>query len=168
MYGFVLLVHSWNRWIVLVLGIAVLLDQLRARRWLEAPGWTGPTVMHRAFIRALDVQFVLGLLLYVVLSPWTRTALGDVGAALSNPVLRFFSVEHAFGMIVAVGMAHLGFDRLDTLARKASAGAEFQEEEPQRAERRAVLTQIVWLMVTLVSIPWPGMAYGRPLGRFGL
>jgi hypothetical protein len=27
------------------------------------------------------------------------------------------------------------------------------------------LTQIVWLVVTLASIPWPALDYGRPFFR---
>ena len=65
-------------------------------------------------------------------------------------------------------MAHAGFDRLAGLAKRASGGGELEADAVSRAERRAVVTQIVWLVITLVSIPWPGLAYGRPLGRFGL
>jgi len=167
MYGFVLLAHSWNRWLVLVLGVAVLADQLRSRRWVESTSFEGPTTLHRTFIRSLDLQFVLGLLLYVALSPWTRVAFGDMGAAMGNSVLRFYSVEHAFGMLVAVGAAHGGFDRLAALGKRGAADGDVDMDTAQRAERRAAVTQIVWLVVTLVSIPWPGLAYGRPLGRFG-
>lgn len=167
-YGVVVVLHSWNRWVVLLLGVVVVADQLRARRWALAAPTPGPTGVHRVFIRALDLQLVLGLLLLVVLSPWPRAAWADLGAAMGNPVLRFFTIEHAFGMLVAVGVAHLGFDRLGSLGRRAASGGAVSPDEARRAERRAVLAQLVWLVVTLVSIPWPGLAYGRPLARFGL
>ena len=40
---------------------------------------------HAALVVALDVQILLGLLLYFVLSPFTRQAMSDFGAAMKSP-----------------------------------------------------------------------------------
>jgi hypothetical protein len=50
----------------------------------------------RIFVTVLDVQMLLGLLLYFVLSPFTRQAMGDMAAAMKVAALRFFLVEHLF------------------------------------------------------------------------
>ena len=70
----VLVAHSWLRWLVIVLGLAATIDVLRSR---GAPGGAPSARLHEAFIRVLDVQLVLGLLLYVGLSPWVRVAGGN-------------------------------------------------------------------------------------------
>jgi hypothetical protein len=141
-FEIVLLVHSWLRWAVLAAGLAGIVrggsQDDNAGKW---------------FTILLDVQMLIGLLLYFALSPSTRTALADFGGAMSNPQLRFFAVEHTFGMVVALLLAHIGRGKI----RKAI---------PQRKARLAMIFYGLALVVILLSIPWPGMPAGRPLFRF--
>ena len=151
-HGLVLLAHSWLRWLVLALGIALLALSLRAAR--AAPiGWP-PALerLRRGFLAALDAQVLLGVLLYALLSPLSRTGLSDLGVAMGDPVLRFYTIEHLVGMLAGLAVAHVGSAR----AMKA---------EGARRYGRLVVTQALWLLITLASIPWPGLAYGRPLLR---
>lgn len=136
MYEFVLLVHSWLRWAVLATGLAAIAKPA-ASRW---------------FIIMLDVQILLGLLLYFALSPFTKLALSDFGAAMGDSQLRFYAVEHVFGMVIATLLAHVGHARLRRVA-------------PTRARRTALIFFGLALIAILVSIPWPGMPTGRPLFR---
>ncbi len=149
MYGIVLNVHSWLRWVVL---IAMLWTILRAvlpgpRAWTPADDRS-----LRLSVISLDVQFLLGLLLYFVLSPFTREAMSDMGAAMRSPGLRFFAVEHVAGMLIAITLAHVGAVRI----RKAA---------PERRHRLAAIFFILALLAVLASIPWPGLPAGRPLFR---
>ena len=48
---------------------------------------------------ALDLQMLLGLLLYGMLSPFTRQAMQDFGAAMRDSTLRFWAVEHLTMML---------------------------------------------------------------------
>lgn len=142
MYGLVLLIHSWLRWAVLAAGLAAVV------RGGAREGTAG-----KWFTILLDVQVLLGLLLYFVLSPFTKIALNDFGAAMGNSQLRYFAVEHVFGILIATALAHIGRARV----RKA----------PQ--ERRARVAMIFYglaLLAILISIPWPGMPAGRPLFRW--
>lgn len=141
MYGLVLLVHSWLRWAVLAVGLAAAVRG--GARESSAGKW---------FTILLDVQMVLGLLLYFVLSPFTTAALGDFGAAMGNAQLRFFAVEHLFGMVIGLALAHIGTARI----RKAPA---------ERRPRLAAIFYGLALVAILASIPWPGMPAGRPLFR---
>ena len=111
--------------------------------------------LYRGFVVALDTQFLLGLVLYVVLSPVTRAAFSDMGAAMGVSLLRFYSVEHVFGMFVAVSAAHIGYGKARRLEADSDSGQ----------LRRIFIAQAVWLLATLASIPWPGLPYGRPLFR---
>jgi hypothetical protein len=142
MYGIVLIIHSWLRWAVLAAGLAAV-----------ARGGAQGSSTGRWFVILLDVQMLLGLLLYFVLSPFTTAALGDFGAAMKTPQLRFFAVEHVFGMVIAITLAHIGAAKI----KKAPA---------ERRDRLAMIFFGLALVAILASIPWPGMPAGRPLFRF--
>src|SRR5690606_27444034 len=153
MYSAVLHLHSWLRWVVLVAAAFVLIRALIG--WLGSRPWT--TADARAgkiFSITLDLQFLLGLILYAGLSPITWTALSDMGAAMRDGQLRYWAVEHAFGMILAVVIAHIGLSR----ARRAGSDA---------ARHRTVAISIaVSLLIILMTIPWPSSEYARPLLRW--
>ncbi len=105
-----------------------------------------------AFLGVLDVQVLLGLVMYVWLSPLSAAGTSDIPAALADPVLRFYTVEHPFGMVVGLFGAHFGLGR-------------WFPSDPARRPRAVVLTQIAWLLITVSSVPWPGLQYGRPFFR---
>src|SRR5437762_6473999 len=114
MYSAVLILHSWLRWVALVAGVGAVLAVARE-------GSAGAQRTDRwglVLMIALDIQLLVGLLLYFVLSPFTTEALKNMGAAMRSPMLRFFAVEHVTMMLVAVILVHVG----RVLARKA-AGA---------------------------------------------
>lgn len=151
MYSAVLFLHSWLRWAVLVAGLLAFFK--------AAGGWSGVKAWTRADDRAaswftisLDVQMLLGLLLYFALSPFTTLALRDFGAAMSNAGLRYWAVEHVFGMLVGLVLAHIGRARV----RKAAG---------HRKHRTAAIFFGLALLAILVSIPWPGTPAGRELFR---
>ena len=105
------------------------------------------------FSMSLDVQMLIGLILYVFLSPVTASGFADMRLTMRDPILRFFVVEHIVGMIIAVALTHVGRARV----RKASEAF---------ARHRTVLIFIGLAMVALLlSIPWPGMPGGRELFR---
>lgn len=152
MYTAVLILHSWLRYAVLALGLLLLALAVRGARASDG-GWSARDErVHKAFLSALDTQFLLGVLLYVWLSPIARAALADFGAAMKDAHLRFFGLEHAATMLIAVAIAHAGRVR--------------SRRKEGRARHRAVLvTQALWLIATLAAIPWPGLDVGRPLFR---
>lgn len=150
MYDFVLTVHSWLRWSVLLLGLVVVYRAIAG--WMAGRPWT-PTDdrMGLFFTINLDVQLLLGLLLYFAYSPFTALAMDDFGGAMRTSELRFWAVEHPFGMIVGLVLAHVARVRL----RKAP-------DNPRRHRLAAILFGIA-LIAILLSIPWPGTPHARPL-----
>ena len=102
---------------------------------------------------ALDVQMLVGLILYFALSPFTDQAMKNFSAAMQNPQLRFWAVEHITAMFAAVIVAHVG----RVLARKART--------PDAKRIRLLLCFGVATLLMLIATPWPGMANGRPLLR---
>jgi hypothetical protein len=141
MYSAILSIHNIIRWVALILGILA-----AVRAYL---GWFGNrewTVKDRKigsyFTIAMDVQLLLGLLLYIFLSPTTRTAFQDFGAAMQVGDLRFFVLEHPFYMVLAVVFAHLG----GILSRKA--------EQTNAKFRRAAIWFSLSVLAVILGMPW--------------
>ena len=153
MYPATLLVHSWLRWLVILLALAAIARALagaaRHRPWTPADARAG-----RLFVIALDVQILIGLLLYFALSPITRAALTDLGRAMEVSAMRYWAVEHVFGMLVAVVLAHRGVSRVRTIT------------DHGRKHRAAAIFFTLALVAILASIPWPGTPNARPLFRW--
>jgi uncharacterized membrane protein YozB (DUF420 family) len=150
MYSVVLFTHSWLRYLVLGLGIGLI---VLCARHLSGGHWTEKHErVHVLFVAILDVQFLLGLLLYFKLSPYSQAALANMGAAMKDPTLRFFGVEHIATMLIAVVVAHVGRAR----SKRKQGKAHFKS---------VLITQSVWLLLTLAAIPWPALDIGRPLFR---
>ena len=151
MYELVLLLHSWLRWGVLIAAVLATLTAFTIK-----PGIRGSEQADRwglILMIALDLQMLLGLLLYLALSPATTAIFNDFGAAMREPVARFWAVEHISLMLAAVVLVHVG----RVLGRKASLPA-------SRRSRLLVCVVIAWLAI-VVATPWPGLRAGRPLFR---
>jgi hypothetical protein len=152
MYDFVLLAHSWLRWLVLLaalVAVARAIGGVSTRRpWTPVDDRAGLWLT-----AALDLQLLLGLILYVVLSPVTKSAFVDMAAAMREAPIRFFAVEHPVGMIVAIALAHVGRVRV----RKAA--------DSESKHKRALMFFLLSLVVLLLSIPWPIGPGARSLFR---
>ena len=151
MYLTTVLLHSWLRWAVLIAGLIAVIRGFG--------GWSGRNRWSRAddraglvFVVLLDVQLLIGLLLYFALSPITQTAMQDFGGAMRESVMRYWALEHLFGMVVGWILAHIGRMRV----RKAP---------DVRRPRTAASWFALALVAVVVSIPWPGMPAARPLFR---
>ena len=147
-----LFIHSWLRWIVLLLGALAVgraLNGVRTRR----PFTPIDDASARRFTTMLDIQLLAGLVLYLWASPFTTEAFRDMAGTMRNAPLRFFVVEHLVGMIVAIALAHIGRARLKKAADSAAR------------HRTALIFFGISLLVMLLSIPWPALPAGRPLFR---
>jgi hypothetical protein len=141
MYPFILGLHNLIRWVAFILAIVAtataFLGWFGKRQWSERDRKIGSF-----YGIAMDVQLLLGLILYFALSPLTRTALMDMGTAMGVADLRFFAIEHFLYMFLAVVFAHLG----SIVARRASdSKAKFQ---------RAAIFFGLSLLLILLGMPW--------------
>jgi hypothetical protein len=152
MYPLMLVVHSLLRWAVLAAGLVAFGRAVAGMR--ERRAWTaGDDRAGQLFVGTLDLQLLIGLVLYFGLSPITRAAFQDFGAAMGNSMLRFWAVEHIFGMVIAVALAHVGRVRV----RKMT--------DPVRRHKLAAIFFGLALVAIVATIPWPGTPAARPLFR---
>lgn len=107
LYTVVLNLHSLMRWIVLLAGLWALFRHLTG--WLGKGGWLpADRRASRLFPTILDIEALLGIVLYAGLSPLMHKAFHDVSAILRTPELRAVAVVHALGMLIALALAHVG------------------------------------------------------------
>jgi hypothetical protein len=150
MYTTVLALHSWIRWIALIAAVGTTLAALRGKvagANSLADRWGMIAMM------VLDTQMLLGLLLYFVLSPNTKAIMENFGAAMKDPALRFYAVEHTVTMFAAIAVAHVG----RVLARKAAS--------PAAKRTRLLICFGLSTVLIILGMPWPGRPGGRPLFR---
>lgn len=150
MYPAFLLLHSWIRWLALAAGVLATASAVRGASAEDprADRWGLVLTI------ALDVQLLIGLLLYFAVSPVMESIRANFAAAMPNPQLRFWAVEHISGMALAFVLAHVG----RVLSRKATS--------PRSRRRRQMICYGLATIIMLLLTPWPGTAAGRPLFRF--
>ena len=141
MYEIVRSGHNLFRWLVLAIALYALVRAYRG--WLGRSAWTSAdTTAGKLFTQVMNVQFLLGLLLYVWLSPIMRQAFADFGAAMRSAPIRFYAVEHLVAMVAAVALVHVGVAR----SRKAATDA--------AKHRMAAIFFTAATVLMLSRIPW--------------
>ena len=153
MYSSALWLHSLLRWAVLVAGLVAWFRSIGGRT-AKRPWTAKDELWGFLFTISLDIQMLVGLVLYFILSPLMKIAFQDFGRAMANSSLRFWAVEHIAGMIIGIALVHVGRVKI----RKAANDA--------RRHRLATIYFGLALVVICASIPWPGLPVGRPLFRF--
>jgi hypothetical protein len=153
MYPIVLTLHNIMRWLVILAAVYALVRMysgLAGRKsWSRADDRAG-----MLFTIMLDIQILLGIILYVFLSPTTTSFLtGQAG--MGNALVRYFAVEHTFMMVIAAVLAHVG----RSLAKKgATSRIKF---------RIGAIWFTIAVLLILFAIPWPFLPTGRPWLRLG-
>ena len=141
MYTGLLHTHNMFRWLVLItLFLAIVfafIGLFNKQKWSKRDKLTG--LLLTIF---MDIQFVVGLVLYAFVSPLTKAAFSDFGAAMKNAELRFYAVEHILIMVVALVLVHIGRAK----SKKATS--------PEKQHRSAAVFYTISLLLILTVIPW--------------
>lgn len=153
LYNFTLILHSWNRWIILIAGILAIILAVLALANKKGYSKTN-RITSLVFISSLHFQLVIGILLYFVLSPITLEALSNFGAAMKNSEIRYWAVEHSFVNIIAIVVAQVG----SIVVRRKST-------DPKKHK-----ATLIWFGISIVlilaMIPMGMMGVSRPWFRF--
>jgi len=154
MYDLVLTLHNALRLVALLLVVAVLWRGLRG--WIgDRPFDRGDRTWSLVMLIVVDLQLVLGLALYLVWSPAVKSAMNDMGAAMKDPELRRWAVEHPTMMLGAIVLLHLG----NVLRKRVHT-------DVQRHRWMALSTAIA-LALLIVGTTWPWNDAVRPVLRIG-
>ncbi len=141
LYGLVLALHNVVRWIVLIFGVLAIFSAYRG--WFGGRTWTELDRRFGVFFgSAMDTQLLLGLILYIFLSPLTTAMLRNFSLVQSNSQIRFFGIEHILLMVVAVALVHVG----SVMSRKPT--------DDVAKHRTAAIYYSLAVLVVVIAIPW--------------
>ena len=129
--------HSGLRYVVLALLLVAIFQALGKRSGGEVYPEKNKMALY-AFM-ATHVQLLLGLILYLFLSPYVSFD-GDV---MGDSVRRFYTVEHITGMLVGIAVITIGY-----IKAKRQAGI-------NRGWKTIALFYTIGLLIILAMIPWP-------------
>lgn len=153
MYTGMLHLHSFGRWVVLILLLLAIFRHLGAknRPYTKADARTSLFLMI-----ASDIMLLVGIYLYVAGPRGVQLIQnkGGMAGVMGDAVSRFFAVEHLIGMILAIALIHIG-----------KAQGKKNLTDPAR-HRRTAIFYIIALLIILVSIPWPFREVGAGRGWY--
>ena len=139
--------HSYNRYLILAALVFVL--------YRAYTGWLGRKPFEKAdntgsaaLLGLAHLQLVIGLIQYAFTSTWTQTAFANFGAAMKDPMLRYFAVEHILAMVIAVTLIQLG----RTFSKKAT-------DDTEKHRKLAIYTSIA-LVIIVGTLAQKGLLFG--------
>lgn len=135
-------IHSYVRWLILAFGVIAVIRAIMGVTG-KKPYSAGDAKAGLFFMIFLDIQLLIGLVLMFT-SSLTKTAFGNMGAAMGDKVLRFFTVEHTLLGIIAIALVHIGRSKI----KKADSDA--------KKQKTALIFFGLGLVFILAMIPWPG------------
>jgi len=144
MYSIVLFAHSLVRWAVLLAAVWATMAALSGLRSQRA--WTRKARVPGVVLAAVaDLQLLLGLALWLALSPHAITAAGRS---------HYWSYAHPLAGIVVVVLVHVGSVRVRRMLDDAARW------------RTAARFYGAALVVVVLAVPWPLLGMGRSLLPF--
>jgi hypothetical protein len=141
MYTGLLHTHNLFRWLVLIAAFVAII--LAFAGWMGKKEWKKSDNLAGLLLTIfIDIQFLVGIILYAFVSPVTKAAFADFGAAMKNADLRFYAVEHILVMIIALAIIHIGRSK----SKKAAT--------PVKQHKAAAIFYTIGLILILSVIPW--------------
>jgi uncharacterized membrane protein len=152
MYIGLLHLHSFLRWIAL---LAIIAAFVRSLLGLLNKSAYSPLDKKLSLISLISthIQLLIGFILYFV-SPIVSAGLADMGGAMKDPTLRFWTIEHISVMIIAIIFITLGY----SLSKRAVNDSD--------KHKKVALFFGLGLLLILIRIPWPFMEIGQGRGWF--
>ena len=153
LYSILVHIHSVGRWVILILLVIAIFNSLVAgqRPFIKSDNRTGLILTISA-----DLMLLIGLVLWYF-GPYGYHMIesaGGIGAAMKDPVTRFYGVEHFVGMLIAIVLMHIG---------KAQAKKRFSDKAKHN---RTALFYFIALVIILATIPWPFREIGLNRGWY--
>jgi hypothetical protein len=137
MYNGLVHAHSGLRWVVLVLIVAAIVQAFSKG---QAKLNNGNRKLAMFAMISVHVQLLIGLVLYGMGA--ADATLGKVqfgSETMSNATIRFYTVEHLVGMLVAIAVITIGHSKAKKMASFKPVATYY----------------LIGLLLILASIPWP-------------
>jgi hypothetical protein len=148
-----LIIHNLLRWGIIIFGIYAFLRAVIGlsgkREFSAADNKAG-----MYFTLFCHTQFLVGLILYLFVSRTTKEAFSDMGSAMKDTELRFWVMEHIFGMIVAITLVQIGRIK----SKKATTD--------KAKHKKAAIFFGLGLLIILITMPGMFGLHERPWFRF--
>lgn len=153
MYTGLVHLHNFLRWIILLLLLTAIVRHFTGMNRKKA--YTDGDRRNDLFLMiTAHVQLLLGLIQWFV-GDWGYKLIVNAdsfGEIMRNPTMRFWTVEHNTGMLIAIVLITIG------------RGAGKKSIPDASKHRRAFWFFLFALILILASIPWPGReGIERPL-----
>jgi hypothetical protein len=130
--------HSGLRWVVLILLIMAIVNA--GRKWQAGSSYgNGDQKLNLWTMTSAHIQFIIGLILYLGVSPKVVFS----AAAMKEAVSRFYLVEHSVMMLIAIVLITIGYSRAKRLA------------DDTKKFKTSFIFFAFGLLLILISIPWP-------------
>jgi hypothetical protein len=140
MDNLLLVSHNVLRWTVILFGLYAITKAVRGVIFKQEYT-SNHNLSATLFVASVHLQIVLGLFLYVARG-WAAQ-LGHMGEAMGNATSRFWTVEHAFTMILAAVLIQIGRSK----SKKAT--------EIAKKHKLAAIFFTIGFILILLMIPWP-------------
>ena len=148
MYTGMLHLHNLLRYVVVILLIIAVVRGFIG--WFGKKEYTSADNKISLFLLiSAHIQFLIGLILYFI-SPIVKVGLSDFGGAMRDNALRFWTVEHALSMLIAIVII--------TLGRRMSKNGKTDNIK----HRRAAVYFTLAMVLIFSAIPWPFSEIARP------
>ncbi|MDH5396791.1 MAG: hypothetical protein OEX02_01505 [Cyclobacteriaceae bacterium] len=141
MSEFLLFIHSWLRWAILLLGLYVIISSFR--------GWKGNhpfsarnNKLSVIFTGFFHLQVLIGIIIYFFTSKIMEAVFMDFGAAMREGALRFWAVEHILTMVIAAAVIQIGRSKIK------------KGESDLKKHKTAFIYFLIGLILVILRIPW--------------
>lgn len=133
--------HSGLRWVVLILLLAAIFKSFKG--YTGKKEYTaGDKKIYLFALISFHIQYLIGFILY-----FTSPKVAFMEGFMKSPTLRFFAVEHIFGMTLAMVLITVGYSKSKKLAESAGK------------HRKIFVFYLLTLLAVLATIPWPFLTY---------
>lgn len=134
--------HSVNRYAILILLLVVIISSYK--KWKGNKEYTKQDdKLNLVTFILTHIQLLLGIVLY-----FTSSFVQFGGETMSNKILRFFTVEHTLGMLIAIALITIG-----RIKGKKITDAALRHKFTFKYF-------LIALIIIFLSIPWPFRGLG--------
>jgi hypothetical protein len=151
MYKGIIHLHSFLRWVILLLLIAAIVRHL-VGMINKKPYTNGDRKTDLILMTTAHIQFLIGIIQWFIGDFGFNLLRNGSEGLMADPVRRFWVVEHPLGMVIAVALITIG------------RGVSKKNISDASKHKRIFWFFLIALIAILAAVPWPGReGIARPM-----